>query len=602
MADKRENLADYLTMVQNSQFGVAPTVTNASALESMQKLLQPTQVNKYDIFTNLPSTTRRAGLDATKNQLGAKARAMLPDTGTFVQAILDRDIYSGSENAYTNALQKMGEVYMKGYAANPYFAFTKPAKDLARRMQAIVTSPELAKLEELKLNEEEAIKKAKESGVYTNPMVKNGKVMVERDGVITYVLPNKIQESDKIYTIEDAHNLRVNGRTNSVLDADMNSYDDVWDKLEKSASGLGTTTMEDMFGKTTKSQEQQKALRKAWLENQGLTQQDWNTLTSEFIKRGNVANTPEDVRNWTMNNLEDYITSSMDESTTREGSGANSGGGASGYGNLNDTLGPLQSQFEGGLVPKIELSVDSQKLTDFQQREQQIFNYWKENGQKVSIVQPLNGNLWNNGPTNMRDEDNEITTINSGEAPLADNSIIDAIWDKSQAITTVDGYALPLDSTIPDKSKNPFIAHEKNADGTTQAYMYVPVITSNDEWNLEGEDITEDSEFVGHTDEQGTFTQGSMGDLRNNLNNMDVRKVKRYSQVMRNTPQEEWVAHGNHEEVYESVVKIPLSDDYVTQIRLLDGKGLNAPKEFNVPNTLRYNTKEEEPINLIKEK
>jgi len=582
-----------LEQMMNSAYGSQNAPSNKTAFDEALSFMQPQKANEFDIFTYNPSTIRAGMLNKSQQKMQDKARNMVPDSGSFIKSIMDKDLYYGTEQKYTNALSGMANTYLKNYSENPYYAFSKEAKSLASQMQGVVTDPSITAHENLKKETEDIKTMAKDKDLWYNPVVNNGRVKVVRDNDFKWVKPSNVKPTDEVVTVGQDYAYVEAGAKNN-MKVDMSSYEDVWDKITESMDNLGTTETVNLFGKTkvsSKSQKEQQKQRKEWLTNQGLTKEDYNTLTSEYLRKNGVPESDAHLQNWVFDNIENYMSSATDETNVNasntvanpDGTVANIPesselvanknyiqealmGGPSAYSVISS---PDSTQAEKDAI-KAESDATVKMMPDA------LKKYLNNNKITQDIVKPVSSNTLTLHNDYFKNEDGEVTNIDNKQIPLADNEYVQRLKASGAKIETPDGVELDLETTIPDPSQDSFIVEEN---GTF--YMYMPVITSDENWNSNMPEELEDSPFIGSRNENGSYDNERVGEM-NDRGGIG----KYYTHVIEQTnPDVDDLLYGGlapNEEIYQGMVKFELAEDYPHQALILDGGGMYSRKQENM--------------------
>jgi hypothetical protein len=376
------------------------------------------------------------------------------------------------------------------------------------------------------------------------------------------------------------------GMKDTPINVEMSSYEDVMDNITSAASGLEEGQKVAMSGKSAAA----KALRKSWLLNQGLSQADWNTLTSEYIKRYGVPESKESIAHWVNEMVDNYLTSGMDIDATGGSKGKGTGPGT-GTGAFAAPVGPTQQILIG--TKQAMTTMKSPDLTPTQRREieeqqkqlqeeigEPLLNQIKRNsgkdeGAQIDIIQPISKSLWTANKTPIS-KDAPMYSLN--EAPLTENRIFQSIAENPNVVTTADGRIVPQpENMIPDSSRDSFVVME---DG--KPVMYMPVLYYEDTFGWGDPDIVEESDFIGRRDEaSGSYDDGTIGDVED-----ATGKAKKYTRIMNaqrkvlgeDAVDNEWQWLSTDDDIYEGVIRVPLVEDYEQQARIADGNPVYTDK------------------------
>ena len=515
----------------------------------------PRSQNPYAIQGIAPSLLASMMESSTRSDLLAAAAKRVPDAATFTKAIMDRKLYPGVEANFTSAIKSRVGDFLEKYNKDPYYAFSQEGRNTIKELQNIVTSPALTQAEANKIDMDKAIDKLDENELLNNPVVSGNRVAVYRNGRRKMVPMSQLKKDDIILTPKTDYQLAQSGKLGTVPAYDMSAYNDVLDKVQKAATNMGTDSWKNVAGEF-KTQDLTGRKRLEWLKSQGLSQSDLNTLTSEYVRRHGISDTPEeDASKWIFGQISDYIESAKSSLNKQNVAGVAGTAGAAGATEAaltkrNQKMSRLEASWRGQLgnqkpnyssIPK-ELQKD-EKLG------------------KLTIDKMLPQDMWS-----MQDwGDYGSTTLKRGQLPININPVR-GLFAPGATLQTPDGVPVTAATTVPDPDGGSFITWENG-----KPFLYMSVLHAEDAWW--GNQAADNSKFVGNWSPQSlSYEDSPVGDMGWS----DDPAVKYYDNIMGTVGEESgispidsgWI---DRNEVYKGMVKVQLADEYESQARGIAG-------------------------------
>ena len=538
-------------------------------LSQFLSFVVPHSNNPYTIQGIAPSLLSTIMQSSTRSDLMAAAAKRVPDAATFAKAIMDRNLYPGTEAKFTSAIRSKVADFLNKYDKDPYYAFTKEGRDTVKELQNIATSPILAKREAFKSQMDAKFKEIDTNELAGNPIIDGSNVAVFRNGKRKMVPITQLKKNDVLITPSDDYYLANAGELTEVPDYNMSSYDDVMEKVRNSVANLGSDSWTELDTKF-KSQKNAGKKRYEWLINQGLNKNDFNTLKSEYIRKYGAAgpNLDEKVSKWVLGTIANYVESSYDEENIEKPKGitpdANLGKNVGITG--KEKYGYYNMVFSGNIGTPITQMSDSRFIP--QALENDFRTKKDEQGNVMSVV------IVN--PRDIFDKIKKVpnTDISEGHLTLDRNPIIKAVADPTADVTTADDVPVEESRVIPDPSKPSFLVREGDDN-----YMYFYGIYADPGWWAS--DLEKESKYIGtYIPEERGFAVGPVGTYRFWDNDIpEVKQFKRINDTIESTTGERVTSEGfiDATNVYNGLFKVKLSDRYVEGATYLDNSKLIGP-------------------------
>jgi hypothetical protein len=276
----------------------------------------------------LPSTAINSMQDQTSNALLSNAASLVPDSQAFIETILNKDLHSGVKEKVTSNLSNLASDYLEKYKRNPFYAFSKEGRQQAMQMQNVVNNPVLKNLELVKKKNDAEYDRVASKGLNSEYVFSdNGIYVFNNDtGEITTKSPERLAANERPLTIAEHYAAMDSTVTDSPVQYDITSLDDVTKNITEIFSKVKDNSWEREFSKLRDdsaigggitpitSTEKGKSNRKqldammSYLTNNGLSKTTMKTMLStyyrnnpdEFGKEGSVSRAEK----WMFNQIE----------------------------------------------------------------------------------------------------------------------------------------------------------------------------------------------------------------------------------------------------------------------------------------------------------
>lgn len=214
-----------------------------------------------------------------KQQLLEEAASLLPDSDGMTKALLDfKNMHAADYEKTYGELRGIMSEYLSKYNENPYYAFTKEAKDQNRMMQWIVNNPQVKAADKMAENDKALRDKAMKENNLGAYHVVNGQLNIGPDG--------------RPVTVGEWYDLVSNrvgnlGRETSAFQYDMMDSKEVASKIQSVFSNLGINQSEDLQGilSNKKSSNYMQVRNAVNAAKELLTSADRNTLMSNYYSK-----------------------------------------------------------------------------------------------------------------------------------------------------------------------------------------------------------------------------------------------------------------------------------------------------------------------------
>lgn len=254
-------------------------------------------------------TVARQIRSQTKAQLLQEAASLVPDASKLSEELIKHKISGGDKAFFVGRLNQMLNDYLQEYNSNPFFAFSKKGKDLAKEMQRHVNHPILTQLEVENEHNEALRKRAIEKGIDSQVNVVNGKISVlnHKTGEFYDKESDVIDANDEVLTPESItsqfgkrgfYNVKNPYQPAKAPQVTMASRKEVQEFINSVMEGMGSTTtesltseLEGVLGRRTKmNADQLEKKMLSILSPAGMPSNYWDTLLStvytDFLSKG----------------------------------------------------------------------------------------------------------------------------------------------------------------------------------------------------------------------------------------------------------------------------------------------------------------------------
>jgi hypothetical protein len=230
---------------------------------------------------------------AMRQNLLQQAASLLPDYQTLSDTLLEYDLPFADAQRVRGQLDGMTSAYMDAYGRDPFYAFTQEGRSMAKRMQKLVTQPELKMAQDLKKQNDKELDKALQEGVLDKVLVNAEGIAVLRNGRKQYV--QKPLETDQILTVHDEYRYlnEVQGSAGGKYVVPMRSFDKAMQSVRNAFDKIGDTQWKQenidpngLLSSITSGKSNEKQISQAvdmLINKGGLSNEDWNTLKSEYL-------------------------------------------------------------------------------------------------------------------------------------------------------------------------------------------------------------------------------------------------------------------------------------------------------------------------------
>jgi hypothetical protein len=522
----------------------------------------------YKIGSVAPSVLNAIMEEDSKKELLAESRSLLPDGETLSKAILDRDLFAGDQERYMGALNNLSNNFLSNYKRDPYYAFSKEARIQLQKMQDIANDPMLNAMEEAKKISDAELEKSREEGMDYNPVVEDGRALVQRGNKMTWVPLSQLEEGDSPINFNTRYSSATTvGSGGQPIKYDMSDWKTVLDRIRFSATGLGSEEFDNQLGnglrERTKSNVEAANERLKWLNNNGFSKSDINAIQSEYIKRtGDVGpNTFVNALNWMYSLGQNYLKGSLDVSETLGVDPALSARKAAAETMaLNAQTGPYERMLGQG-------KGDPQAFVMQQ----------GDDPASLNIGTRIDAKYWTSGER-LKD-----SIFNEGDLPLSVNRLfLNILENPNEPVTTPDGVEINLDGAIVD---NRYDVRKVYDSKTKKWKAYVPIIYATDEMN---NSAAEKSKYIGKRDPKtGTFSHGKkVGEAGDWSNDYEKRYSGVRKAIKNNNELYPTKFFGTDDidlfddNIYQGIIEVTLRDDLDTYARELDGNPMYSDKRI----------------------
>lgn len=433
--------------------------------------------------TNVPSArlVTQQMKQAKLNQLLTEAQKLTPDSAALSDALLKHDIPEGDKAKFGSALNSMLSTYLNNYNTNPFYAFSREAKQLTKDMQQWVRHPMMTGLTDINSRLKKMEDEVNQRGIGSQINVKNGLINVfdNQTGKFIWKRPEDIDETkDNVYNVSDilASKKKMgffDEKNPYSLDelpqVQMSSYKDVISGINDILNGTGSVTVEkfgsDIQGlekeviQTTKTNIpnlDQKA--RAIFSTAGLPDTYWDSILSnvytKYRNAGYKLPSDDQARKEAITTINDIIYSRqvVDPQTKGipGGAGSSSEAGSKGL----EGLGKYEMFSRGlGMGTEAQIEIDNKKT------------------QRLGMTNPL---FWN-----FREDQKEV-----GLLPLSMNPVFKSFAQGNDKLITFDGKELDKSLVIPVAPEGAKIVR---GDSPSEAYLVFDAYVREDA----GQDVDE---------------------------------------------------------------------------------------------------------------
>lgn len=251
-----------------------------------------------------------------KNQLNqqmnqsliAEAKSRVPDATALFEQIEGMSLHAGDKQQLTQQIQQNLQGFNEGFSENPFYAFSKQGRNQVSAVSGAINNPLNAQLTQRKIEDDEALKIASDNGLIGNLQVNGNQVKVidQETGRSDWININAWQNNKsrfKAVTVGEDYGYTSQigvARGARKFSVNMNEYDDILTRVTDVLDKVGETgktgfnesaQILEKIKTTTNASQINKAYR--FLLNNGLSNQDMNTLISNYLATHNGASYEE---------------------------------------------------------------------------------------------------------------------------------------------------------------------------------------------------------------------------------------------------------------------------------------------------------------------
>ena len=281
-----------------------------------------------------------------KASLIAEAKAQAPDTDAITEQLGEMNFHAGDKQQKQAQINAQLSAFSQGFRENPFYAFSKDGRNQLGQVSNILNDPMNEQLAQRKTRDDETYKLASTDGILGQLQINGNQIKVvdrnsKRSDWINIDQFNADRDSYVPLTVAEDYNYTAQrGAANSRdFSVSMSSYNDVLTRANTIFDKVGSTTNttispngEALLKLTRSSNASQIAQASAYLKENGLTQNDINTLVSmEFSTNPNQ--TYEEAKINALASLQNLANTKIETDTDRDvGKNPNASGSGSGSG------------------------------------------------------------------------------------------------------------------------------------------------------------------------------------------------------------------------------------------------------------------------------
>lgn len=304
--------------------------------------------------------------EGNKQQLLSQAASLVPDYSKLSEALMQNEMHFADQQRMKNLLDTVTQGYMENYNRNPFYSFSRDARNLTRTMFHIVNNPSIKQLGQQFEYDRARWEEGRKDGLISNYDVNENGVLVgtplrdEAGNVVDYKVARKraVEQGDTPLTLNDTYQYitkRAGGQYGG-FNYEMSTDQDLLNNLDKSFQNLGEDKikrdiLEEGREIASSNNRRQIIARVNWLLNNGLSKADLNNLYSRYFKQTGDFNM-DNARKFAVKYIADYaegvhnpVTESQYFNEVRK---AAAGGGEGGGGTTRELPIPYVTAFLDG--------------------------------------------------------------------------------------------------------------------------------------------------------------------------------------------------------------------------------------------------------------
>lgn len=258
--------------------------------------------------------------EGNKQQLLQQASSLVPDYSKLSESLMNNEMHYADQQRMKNLLDTVTQGYMENYNRNPFYSFSRDARNLTRTMYHIVNNPAIKQLGQQYEYDRARWEEGRKDGLITNYDVNENGVLVgtavrdEAGNVVDYKVARKraVEKGDIPLTLNDTYHYisRTAGGQYGGFNYEMSTDQDLLNNLDKSFQNLGEDKIkEDILEKgleiASSDNRRQIIARIEWLKNNGLSKADLNNLYSRYFKQTGDFNM-DNARRFAIKYIADY--------------------------------------------------------------------------------------------------------------------------------------------------------------------------------------------------------------------------------------------------------------------------------------------------------
>lgn len=232
-----------------------------------------------------------------QQSLLTQAAAHVPDTKAITKQMGDMVLHAGDKQAIGQIVNENLSAFNKDYTENPFNAFTKKSKTRISNISQALNNPAIAQFAARKERDDQVLKTADSAGLTGNLQINGNQIKVvngrgESDWINIDVYQKNRDKFRALKVGEDYGIISTTGASRGAqpFTVNMNEYSDILARASKLFDDAGSNKGTQFTGdanilQTIKSSDNITQLKKAYdfLINNGLSNNDWNTLISDYV-------------------------------------------------------------------------------------------------------------------------------------------------------------------------------------------------------------------------------------------------------------------------------------------------------------------------------
>jgi hypothetical protein len=238
--------------------------------------------------------------EANKQQLLAQAQSLVPDSNKLSEMLMENEMHYADMAEAKQYLDSITATYMENYNRNPFYSFSREARNLTQAMFRAAKNPVYKQMAQQYEYDKKRWEKMRDDGLAEDYDVNQEGVLVstpvrdEKGSIVDFRVSRKRQmgAEDTPLTLNQSFqyiNQRLGSKAGG-FNYEMSTDERLLNNLDKAFSGLEETRIkQDYIDKgyelLNTSNRNQLNSRINWFLNQGITQADLNNLYSKYFKQ-----------------------------------------------------------------------------------------------------------------------------------------------------------------------------------------------------------------------------------------------------------------------------------------------------------------------------